>query len=397
MQYRVDPKSGNRLSVLGFGCMRFPRTLGRIDLGKTEQLIVKAVEGGVNYFDTAYLYSGSEETLGTILHKNGLRDKIYLATKLPHAKCTSYEDFDTIFAGQLEKLQTDHIDYYLIHNLSDPHVWEHLCSLGIEKWIAEKKSQGAIRQLGFSFHGKQADFMALLEAYGWDFCQIQHNYVNINYQAGREGLLKAHQMGLPVVVMEPLLGGKLATGLPKAAVRLFAEADKDRTPAAWGFRWLWNQEAVTVVLSGMNDDAQLSDNLHTAEDAVPGMVTDAERKVYAEVLAAFNESYKVPCTGCNYCMPCPNNVNIPGCFAAYNMSYAVGMISAISQYVTSTGSFSPQVDYSPRQCTKCGICETKCPQHIAIPSELENVVKRMEPFWFRAVKSVMSRQRAKKA
>lgn len=396
MQYRIDPKSGNRLSILGFGCMRFPRSLGRIDLGKTEQLIVKAVEEGVNYFDCAYLYSGSEETLGTILQKNGLREKVHIATKLPLAKCTSYEDFDTILNGQLEKLRTDHIDYYLMHNLSNPSAWKRLCDLGVKSWIAEKKAQGAIRQLGFSFHGKQKDFMTLLDAYDWDFCQIQYNYININYQAGREGLLKAHEMGLPVVIMEPLLGGKLATGLPKAAAQLFREADKSRSPAAWGFRWLWDQEAVTTVLSGMNDDAQLRENLQAAADAVPGMLSDAEQQVYDAVITVFNESYKVPCTGCNYCMPCPNNVNIPGCFAAYNMSYAVGMVSAIQQYATSTGSFSPQDDYAPRQCVQCGVCEKKCPQHIAIPSELENVLKRMEPFWFRAIKAVMSRQRSKK-
>ncbi|MCL1799138.1 MAG: aldo/keto reductase [Eggerthellaceae bacterium] len=396
MQFRTDPKSGNRLSVLGFGCMRFPRTLGMTDQAKTEQLIAKAVEAGINYFDTAHIYPGSEETLGSILEKHGLRDRVFIATKLPLMRCRAYEDFDVLLAGQLKKLRTDHIDYYLMHNLSDTALWQRLCDLGVERWIAEKKAEGTIRQLGFSFHGKAEEFLALLDAYSWDFCQIQYNYMNINYQAGREGMLKAHGMGLPVIVMEPLLGGRLAADLPPAAQNLFTQADPSRTPVDWALRWLWDQEAVTVVLSGMNEEAQLDENLRIADASRQGMLSEAEHQVYDGVIDALNDAYKVACTGCNYCMPCPNNVNIPGSFTAYNMSYTVGRLSAIQLYAMGISAFSPDNNYSPRQCVDCGLCEKKCPQHIAIPAELKNVLKQMEPWWLRVAMGAMRLQRTKK-
>lgn len=395
MHYSIDPKSGNRLSLLGFGCMRFPRSLGQIDMKKTETLVVKAVEAGVNYFDTAYVYFGSEPALGDILHKNHLREKVYLATKLPLMKCHAYVDFDRLFDTQLEHLHTDYIDYYLMHNLSSLSFWKELCVLGIEKWIAEKKQTGRIRQIGFSFHGTQDEFIALLDAYEWDFCQIQYNYVNIHYQAGRTGLLRAAEKGMPVVVMEPLLGGKLANGLPPKAAKLFQSVNAALSPAAWALRWLWNQKQVSVVLSGMNGMAQLEENIALASEATPEMLSQQEEAIYQDVVEAFNESDRVPCTGCNYCMPCPQGVNIPGSFAAYNMSYAVGMFSGIQQYVTGLGSFSKKKDQSPGRCVQCGQCEKRCPQQIPIASALKDVHKRMEPLWFRSVKYVMTRQRAK--
>ena len=380
MRYRTDPGSGNELSVLGFGCMRFPR-----DAEKTEKLILTAIDNGVNYFDTAYIYGNSETVLGGILHKNNVREKIFLATKLPHQKCRSYEDFDRLFITQLERLKTDHIDYYLIHNLSDSRFWQQLCDIGIEKWITEKKSAGQIRRLGFSFHGSKESFITLIDQYDWDFCQIQYNYMDENYQAGRAGLQKAHSKGLPVIVMEPLLGGKLATGLPPKAAKIFTETGDTGSAASWGLRWLWNQPEVTVVLSGMNTAEQLTDNLKTAETAMPGMLSEKEEAVYAPVIAAFREAYKIPCTGCGYCMPCPQGVDIPNCFAAYNASYTFGFISGIMLYVTSTGLNHPEKNHSGRKCVKCGACEQKCPQQIEITKALASVNRRMEPFWFRAI------------
>jgi len=388
MQYRSDKKTGNKLSVIGFGCMRFPRNLTQIDVNRTEQLIVKAVVGGVNYFDTAYLYGGSEAVVGQILTKNNLRKEIFLATKLPHNKCKTFGDFESFFQTQLERLQTDYIDYYLIHNLGDTDSWERLCGLGIEKWIKEKKDSCQIRSIGFSFHGIHDEFMKLLDIYEWDFCQIQYNYLNTNYQAGTVGLKKAAEKGLPVIVMEPLLGGKLATGLPKKAVHLFKSSNKSLTPAAWALRWLWNQEEVTVVLSGMNSPAQLEDNIKTAADAVPEMLTAAENDTYDSLIKIIEDTYKVPCTGCNYCMPCPHHVNIPACFAAYNVSFATGLVTGITQYVTSTGVLNPEKSYAASKCTECGTCEKKCPQHIPIPVSLKNVTKKMEPFWLKAALAV---------
>jgi predicted aldo/keto reductase-like oxidoreductase len=383
MQYITDKKSGNSLSILGFGCMRFPRkNVTKIDMDKSEQLIIKAVQNGINYFDTAYVYGGSEEVLGHIIHKNNLRDKIFLATKLPLGKCTKYEDFDALFKTQLERLQTHYIDYYLMHNLSDTNLWKDLCKMGIEKWISEKKSSGQVKNLGFSFHGIQKEFFQLLEVYEWDFCQIQYNYININYQAGMEGLKKASEKGLSVIVMEPLLGGKLATGLPKKASGIFKSVNNALSPAAWAFRWLWNQKEVSVVLSGMNENSQLEENIKVANDSVTDMLTKEENAAYELVIKIFNTSYKIPCTGCNYCMPCPHNVNISGCFAAYNISHIVGMFSGLQQYITSTGLTDPRKNYAASQCKKCGNCEKHCPQHISIIKSLEKVSKRMEPFWF---------------
>ncbi|MDR0840254.1 MAG: aldo/keto reductase [Christensenellaceae bacterium] len=383
MQYRTDAKSGNQVSILGYGCMRFPRSRGQIDYEKAEKLLLSAVQNGVNYFDTAYLYGGSEEAVGAIFHKHNLRKDIYLATKLPHAKCQSYEDFERLFQVQLTRLQTDYIDYYLIHNLADRAGWQRLCALGIEKWIAEKKASGQVRQIGFSFHGAQEEFLALLDMYDWEFCQIQYNYMNVNYQAGQAGLRRAAAKGLPVIIMEPLLGGKLAAGLPKKALQHLKAAGGGASPARWALRWLWDQPEVTVVLSGMSAQAQLDENLDIANTALPNMLTGQEKAVFAPVVDAFKEAYKVPCTGCNYCMPCPNKVNIPGCFAAYNMSYAGGFVLGMQQYLTSTGGLDPNNSFGARRCVQCGKCETQCPQHIAITRSLQAVSRRMEPKWVR--------------
>jgi predicted aldo/keto reductase-like oxidoreductase len=383
MQYRTDKKSGNKLSIIGFGCMRFPKNLTQIDMNRTEQLIIKAVQDGINFFDTAYIYGGSEEVLGRILAKNKLRDKVFLSTKLPLAKCKAYTDFDSLFREQLEKLQTDYIDYYLIHNICDTHSWERLCALNIKKWIKEKKESGQIKNIGFSFHGIHNEFLELLNIYDWDFCLIQYNYLNINYQAGKAGLKKATEKGLTVFIMEPLLGGKLATGLPQKAAELFKSANSSLSPAAWAFRWLWNQPEVTVVLSGMNEISQLEDNVETAKNAVPNMLTTTEEDTFESAIKIIEASYKIPCTGCNYCMPCPHNVNIPGCFTAYNTYYTVGMISGFQHYVLSTGLLNPKKHYASSNCTECRACEKKCPQHIPIVQSLKKIRKKMEPFWLK--------------
>ena len=383
MQYRIDIKSGNKLSIIGFGCMRFPRNLTQIDINQSEQLIIKAVQDGINYFDTAYLYGGSEDTLGQILAKNGLRNKIFLATKLPIVKCSSYNDFEVLFQEQLKRLHTDYIDYYLLHNLGDVNLWETIRKMNIEKWIKEKKESGQIKYIGFSFHGIHNEFLNLLDVYNWDFCQIQYNYINTHYQAGTAGLKKAFDKGLSVIIMEPLLGGKLANGLPKKAVKIFKTANRTLSPAAWALRWLWNQKEVTVVLSGMNEISQLKENIETAKNATPNMLTTAEVNTYESVIKIIKDSYKIPCTGCNYCMPCPQNINIPACFTAYNVSYTVGLVSGFLQYQTSTGGMDPRKNYAANKCRECGICEKKCPQHIPIIKSLKNVTKRMESFWLR--------------
>ncbi|AEF85639.1 aldo/keto reductase [Treponema primitia ZAS-2] len=371
MQYREDKVSGNKLSILGLGCMRFSR-----NMAETERMILAAIDGGVNYFDTAYIYPNSEETLGTILGKHKKRTSVFIATKLPLIVCKGPDDFDKFFNKELERLQTDYIDYYLMHMITDSAQWEQFREWGIEQWIAEKKRAGKIRQAGFSFHGSSVEFLKILNAYPWDFCQIQYNYSNENYQAGKEGLKAAAAKGIPVMIMEPLLGGKLAAGLPKEAAALFSKTDPTLSPAAWGFRWLWNQSEVSCVLSGMNTTAQMEDNLRSAENARP--LTDAELAVYTEVIGLFNRAYKIHCTGCNYCMPCPKGINIPGCFAAYNASFAQNFTIGMQQFLTSTAAVSKK-PHSPRLCVECGKCESHCPQHLPIRKALKQVARRMEP------------------
>lgn len=394
MKYRLDTRSGNELSILGFGCMRFPRTrTAQIDMAKTEKLIMDAIKSGINYFDTAYIYFGSEEALGTILHKNNARKDVFIATKLPLAKCKKTEDFDTIFNEQLEHLKTDYIDYYFMHNLSDTALWKRLCDLGIEEWIKKKKLEGKIKQVGFSFHGTQDEFLSLLDSYDWDFCQIQLNYVNTTYQAGLTGLQKAAGKEIPIMIMEPLLGGKLATGLPQKAVDLFKAAKPNATPAEWALNWLWNQKEVCVVLSGMNSDAQLEENVKLADKATVDMLSKSDLDVIDKAIVAFNSAYKIGCTGCNYCMPCPHNVNIPACFTAYNMSFVLGRFSGFHLYVTSTGVTNPSKNYGASNCKKCGKCEKHCPQSIKIIQSLEEVSKKMEPFWFKSIIKIINKIR----
>jgi predicted aldo/keto reductase-like oxidoreductase len=386
MQYRVDVKTGNKLSVLGFGCMRFPKNLGITDMRKVEDMVLSAVEGGINYFDTAWIYPGSEEVLGTILEKNKIRDKVYIATKLPVVYLKGPPDFDKYFNQTLERLRADYVDYYLMHMLTDMDLWEKLKKWGIVEWIAEKKRQGKIRQIGFSFHGSQKEFLKILDDYPWEMCQIQYNYSDENFQAGVTGLRKAAEK-MPVIIMEPLLGGKLATGLPKAAVEIFKKTRADLTPAGWGLNWLWNQKETAVILSGMSEKSQLEENLRLAENAKPGMLGEEETEAYRRVLEVFNASYKIHCTGCNYCMPCPRGVNIPGCFAAYNTSFSMGFMAGMQQFATGTALTSDKWS-SPSLCVKCGKCEGHCPQHLPIVKNLGLVRRRMEPFWFRAVESI---------
>jgi len=376
MRYREDKQSGNSLSVLGFGGMRLPW-----DKEKAERLIAKAVENGVNYIDTAYVYPGNEVAVGRILENTGLRDKVFLATKLPHSSCRSHADFDHIFEEQKQRLRTDYIDYYLMHNLIDLSQWERLEGLGIADWIAAKTARGEIRRIGFSFHGQVGEFKKIVDAFDWEFCQIQYNYSDENYQAGVTGLRKAAEK-MPVMIMEPLLGGKLVGGLPAEAVQIFKRADPRLSPAAWGLNWVWNQSEVTLLLSGMGDMAQLEENLKLADAAQPGMVGEGE--AYRQVLELVNRAYKIRCTGCNYCMPCPRGVNIPGCFSTYNTSYAIGYVEGMKQFVSSTG-LTTERSASPSLCVKCGKCETHCPQHIEIIKSLGQVRRRMEPLWLKGV------------
>ncbi|MBQ8287440.1 MAG: aldo/keto reductase [Clostridia bacterium] len=387
MNYRTD-KYGNRLSILGFGCMRFPRKLGMIDMKETEREIMTAIKNGVNYFDTAYIYPGSEAALGEILHKNRVRNKVYIATKLPHYLIKSREGLDKLFNEELRRLRTDHIDYYLMHMLTDVATWERLKAMGIVEWLAEKKKSGAIRQVGFSYHGNSSMFCQLIDAYDWDFCQIQYNYMDEHSQAGRRGLRYAHKKGIPVVIMEPLRGGKLVKNLPETAKRIFRSYKVKHTPAGWAFRWLWNQPEVTVVLSGMNSDAMIRENIRTASTVKVGELGPAEEAMLKRVVKAINAKMKVPCTGCGYCSPCPKNVDIPGTFAAYNRRYQEGKFWGLVDYFMCTGLRKNSTAAS--NCISCGKCERHCPQHIEIRKHLKAAEKELEGPIYKIARKVVT-------
>lgn len=375
MQYRKD-KYGNDISALGFGCMRFPQKAGRIDMVETEKEIMAAYHAGINYFDTAYVYGGSEAALGEILEKNQIRDKINIATKLPHYLIKSKEGMERLFNEHLKRLRTDHIDYYLMHMLTDVSTWEKLKAMGILEFLEEKKASGAIRQIGFSYHGNSEMFCRLVDAYDWDFCQIQYNYMDEHSQAGRTGLQYANKKGLPVIIMEPLRGGKLVSLMPEEGKKIIDSYGVKRTPAQWAFRWLWNQPEVTCVLSGMNSMEMLNDNIQTASSAQIGEMTPADEAMLSKVVEAINSKMKVGCTGCRYCMPCPQNVDIPGTFAAYNRVYSEGKGVGKRDYIMCT--IVRQKPTSASNCIGCGKCERHCPQHIEIRKELKNAAKVLE-------------------
>ena len=335
MKYRTD-KYGNKISILGYGCMRFTQKAGKIDLEKAEKEIMTAYEAGVNYFDTAYIYPGSEAALGEILQKNNIRDKVNIATKLPQYMIKTIESVEKIFQEELKRLKTDHIDYYFMHMLTDIKSWERLKDLGISDWIQEKKNKGQIRQIGFSYHGNTDMFCQLVDAYDWDFCMIQYNYLDENSQAGKKGLQHASAKGLPVMIMEPLRGGRLVNNLPEKAKKLFENYEIKYTPAEWSFRWLWNQPEVTCVLSGMNSVEMVQENVKSASTAEVGEFTEKEQNLLKEVVKSINEKMKVGCTGCGYCMPCPKKVDIPGTFSAYNKLYTDGRFIGLKEYVMCT-------------------------------------------------------------
>jgi len=380
MQYRKD-KGGQELSVLGFGCMRFTRNGGTIDLEKAEKEIMAAYRGGVNYYDTAYIYPGSEALLGTVLKRNGIREKVKVATKLPQYLVRNLDGVEKIFQEELGRLQTDYIDYYLMHMVTDLAQWNRLVEMGILDWIERKKAEGAIRNLGFSFHGNTDNFLKVLEAYDWDFCQIQYNYLDEVTQAGVKGLKAAAARGLPVVIMEPLRGGKLVNMLPQEAKKLMKENERGWSPAAWAFRWLYNQPEVTVVLSGMNSLEMVEENLQTAESALPGSWTDSDYELISQVRNLIREKEKVGCTGCRYCMPCPKGVDIPGIFRSYNEMYTEGKNSARFNFAQTVG-LTRQPPFAT-QCVGCGKCESHCPQGIKIREKLKEADRALRPLPFR--------------
>lgn len=391
MKYRLD-RYGNPISQLGYGCMRFTRKGSGIDYEKAEKEVLLAIEKGVNYFDTAYIYPGNEECLGWILEKNHCRNKVNIATKLPQYLLRSATAIDKTFREELSRLRTDHIDYYLMHMFTDYAEWVRLQNLGIEQWIARQKEEGRIRYIGFSYHGDAEMFLKILDAYGWDFCQIQYNYLDEHTQAGRTGLQAAAKKGIPVIIMEPLRGGKLVN-LPEQAKQVLSSHGKGYTPAELGLRWLWNQPEVTCVLSGMNSEEMVNENIRIASDAEPGHLTEEDMEIVAQIRQIIRQREKVGCTGCRYCMPCPKGVDIPGNFHYYNLMYMEKKSSARKEFARNMG-LRKEPGFAT-QCVGCGLCEKHCPQHLPIRQKLKEADRDLRPLPYKigiqVARKIMSR------
>ena len=381
MLYRKMPKNGDELSILGFGCMRLAsKEDGSIDEERATRQIRDAIDQGVNYVDTAWPYhmGASEPFLGRAL-ADGYREKVKIATKLPSWLIEKREDMDKYLDAQLNKLNTDHIDYYLIHALVGD-LWDNVEKLGVADFLDKAKADGRIINAGFSFHGAAEDFNRIVDAYDWDFCQIQYNYLDEKNQAGKAGLEYAASKGLGVIIMEPLRGGSLTKTIPQSVEEIWDEARTKRTPAEWALRWVWNHPEVTVVLSGMSEEAHIEENLRIAGEAHPNSLTEEELQLVKRVENKYRELMGVECTGCQYCMPCPSGVNIPLCFELYNNLYLEGDPDTVKfMYAARVGGALglEEPEFASR-CVQCGQCLEKCPQHIDIPNVLDSVVEELE-------------------
>jgi predicted aldo/keto reductase-like oxidoreductase len=376
------PKTGDELSILGFGCMRLPvQKGGRIDEERAIRQIRSAIDQGVNYVDTAWPYHAgeSEGLLGRAL-RDGYRERVKVATKLPSWMIHTREGMDRYLDAQLEKLQTGHIDYYLLHAL-DGGAWDKLADLGVLGFLEAALADGRIGNTGFSFHGQLKDFKRIVDAHPWIFCQIQYNFLDQRYQAGAEGLEYAAARDLGVVVMEPLRGGNLGLPTPPPAVaEIWKRADTPRTPVEWALRWVWNRPEVTTVLSGMNEEAHIAENLAIAAAARPGSLTEAECALVEEAARTYQELMKIGCTGCGYCLPCPEGVMIPAAFEVYDKMHLFGN-EAEGKFLYAlrlSGQFGAGEPGYASRCVACGECVEKCPQQIEIPDQLPRVAEEME-------------------
>lgn len=381
MLYRTMPKNGDKLSALGFGCMRLPLVDGEIDEERAIAQIRDAIDSGVNYLDTAWPYheGASEPLLGKAL-KDGYREKVKIATKLPTWLIKSREDMDTYLNSQLERLGVAQIDYYLIHALAGPS-WKAIEALGVKDFLDAAQKDGRIVNAGFSFHGASEDFQTIIDAYPWVFCQIQYNYLDEDFQAGTKGLEYAASKDIGVIIMEPLRGGNLGLPeAPQAIADIWNLAETKRTPVEWALRWVWDHPEVTVVLSGMNNEEHIRENLAIACEAAPNSLTQDELGLIRRAAFTYRELMQVGCTGCGYCLPCPMNVQIPICFDFFNRLHMFGNEKEAKRMYSNFagGGIAKRAPGFASQCVACGECLEKCPQGINIPDMLERVSEEMD-------------------
>jgi predicted aldo/keto reductase-like oxidoreductase len=376
MQYRKIEKTGEELSVLGFGAMRLPTKNGRPDEKRATEQIRYAIDHGVNFIDTAIAYM-NEPLVGRILG-DGYREKVKLATKIPPWKVKNPEELEKVFQIQLENFNTDHIDYYMLHGLTAPG-WEKMLKFGALEFLDKLKSQGKIKNAGFSFHGDKDLFKEIVEVYDWDFCLIQYNYLDEENQAGKEGLEYAAAKGMGVLIMEPFRGGNLTRKVPPEVQEIWNHAPVKRTPAEWALRWVLNHPKVTCVLSGMNEEEHIKENLRIADEALPNSLTEEELELIGKVRDKYRGLMKIGCTGCRYCMPCPAGVDIARCFESYDSMHIFGDETQTKiMYAIGLGVFHEGKIAYASKCIKCGKCEKHCPQNLPIMDLLDDVSGEME-------------------
>jgi predicted aldo/keto reductase-like oxidoreductase len=377
MLYRELGSTGEKISVLGFGCMRLPVLNGqydKVDFDAAIPLIRKAIDNGVNYLDTAYPYhNGQSETAIADAMKEGYREKVFIADKLPSWLIQKREDMDYFLQEQLQRLQTEQIDFYLLHSIKEDY-WDNLKSLGVLEFLDDAVADGRIKYTGFSFHGELELFFDVIDSYNWDMCQVQSNIVDENYQAGREGIRYASEKGVGVVIMEPLRGGTLVKTIPPEIQEIWDESPIKRSPAEWALKYLWDQEEIDLVLSGMTTFEDLEENITIAEEGYSNSFTPDDKDIIKMVRAAYKERIEVNCNQCGYCMPCPSGVNIPGNFQQLNHAYMFQDVE------------NPRMNYfmllkegeRASNCTECGECEKLCPQMVPIHKTLKKVIKTFE-------------------
>ncbi len=379
MRYRKFGEIGWKPSALGFGAMRLPHKdddRGKIKEDEAIEMIRWAIDNGLNYIDTAWPYhdGNSEELVGKAL-KEGYREKVKVATKLPSWDVEDSDDPDEILDKQLNRLDIEKIDFYLLHALSKKH-WENYQSLDIDifDWMMEKREEGKIDYLGFSFHDDLDTFKEIVDTYDWDFCQIQYNYLDQEFQAGKEGLKYAADKGLGVVIMEPLRGGKLAKEPPESIKQIWNEAAEEREPVEWALKWLWNQPEVSLILSGMSEFKQVKENVEYASESGIGVLSEEDLKIVDRVADKYREISPVECTGCNYCVPCPNDVAIPRNFRIYNQAEIYDEYEKYKEIWNE----NMKDESKATNCVKCGECIEKCPQNLEIMDLLEEVSEYFE-------------------